>query len=81
MSFHHATTDSDRIRRIWAALRHSKEAGMTTAELNLACGSTRASSDVSEARANGIDIVCRYIGLTKSGRRLHKYWLKEFAPL
>jgi hypothetical protein len=37
--------------------------------------STRASSDVSEARAAGFNIFCQYVGKSESGRKVHRYHL------
>lgn len=76
-TFHHASIDSDRIQRIVEALRGAGNAGLTTIQLNDICGSTRASSDVSEARACGYPIECQYQGKSESGRRVHRYRLVE----
>ena len=74
-TFHHAQADSDRIQRIVNALREAGQAGLTTIQLNYNCGSTRASSDVSEARACGYPIQCHYQGQTESGRKIYRYTL------
>ena len=74
-TFHHASIDSDRIQRIIKALSDAGRSGLTTIQLNDICGSTRASSDVSEVRSCGIPIRCKYEGQTDSGRRVFRYRL------
>lgn len=80
MSFHAATLESNRVQKLLSLLRAVREKGATTLQINEACGSTRASSDVSELRANGVAVVCRHDHTTDSGRRVHRFWLEEFAP-
>jgi len=74
-TFHHSPIDSNRIRKIVDALLCAGKDGATTMELNRVCNSTRASSDVSEARACGVKIECRYEGKTHSGRKIYRYFL------
>jgi hypothetical protein len=74
-TFHHASADSERIQRVVNALRRAGDAGLTPIQLNDLCGSTRASSDVSEARAAGFNIFCQYVGKSESGRKVHRYHL------
>ena len=74
-TFHHAQLDSSRIQRIITALRNAGSAGCTTMDLNQLCNSTRASSDVSEARSCGVAIDCEYMGLSDAGRKVYRYRL------
>ena len=76
-TFHHSGIDSSRIQRIVQALRGASHWGMTTLELNESCGSTRASSDVSEARACGMPIECEYHGKSANGRKIYRYFLRQ----
>jgi hypothetical protein len=78
--FHHSQLKCDRLQKVVEALREAGSNGLTTLQINELCCTTRGASDVSEARACGVDITCEYVGLTKNGRRLHRYYLAEFAP-
>lgn len=75
--FHHSPLSSDRIQRVLRALQQAGSAGMTTFALNEACASTRVSSDISEARACGVQIECIFVGTNENGRRVHRYRLAE----
>jgi hypothetical protein len=66
---------SDRLQKCLAALRGAGEQGITPIELNNQCGSTRATSDVSELRQHGIPIEKNYVGITANKRRLFRYKL------
>lgn len=70
--FHASPLTSDRIQRVLTVLRQRPA---TTLELNELCGSTRASSDVSECRANGCVINAEYVGTNETGRRVYRYHL------
>ena len=77
MSFHASPLQSSRMQRLLTFLRARGSQGATTLEINERCDSTRASSDVSELRANGLRVVASYEGKTESGRRVHRYALRE----
>lgn len=79
MSFHAATMESNRMQKLYSFLLAVKHKGATTMEINDACASTRASSDISELNRNGHETVCRLDHTTETGRRVHRFWLKEFA--
>ena len=76
-TFHHSGIDSSRIQRIVQALRGAGETGMSTMDLAVACGTTRASSDVSEAKACGMPIECEYHGKSANGRKIYRYFLRQ----
>lgn len=82
-NFHHGHLDDERIQRVLRALRDAHDAGLTTIQLGDITGSTRASSDVSEARAalrevnSPYEIQTDYVGLSPSGRRVFRYRLVE----
>jgi hypothetical protein len=79
-TFHHSSLDSPRLAKLLAFLRERGASGATTLELCQACCSTRASSDVSEARACGVRFVEKYEGKNSNGRRITRYFLAEFLP-
>lgn len=73
-SFHHAKLDrSDVLKKTLDILRRTNP---TTKEIQDYTGSTRASSDISELRANGVQIDAVYIG-TVNGKRISRYVLTE----
>lgn len=73
---HNAKASSDRIQRVLRALSQAGSTGITTIQINELCNSTRASSDVSEARAaTGLVLPCRYDGLGTTGRRVYRYFI------
>lgn len=76
-SFHHASKDSPRIVKLVAFLRQRGTTGATSLEIADACTSTRPSSDVSEARACGIQVDCSYEGATETGRKIYRYRIYE----
>lgn len=84
MSFHHSPLNAERIQRVIYHLQIAGDAGLTTADLNEVCGSTRASSDISEARAAleeknaPIYIRTDYVGTNGNGRRVFRYTLQEY---
>lgn len=80
MSFHAATMASNRMQKLYSFLLAVKGKGATTMEINEACMSTRASSDISELNRNGHETVCRLDHVSENGRRVHRFWLKEYAP-
>ncbi|MDE2102239.1 MAG: hypothetical protein KGL39_33645 [Patescibacteria group bacterium] len=74
-SFHHSTLKSPRLKILLAFLRECGDAGATTIQITEACRTTRASSDVSELRANGIRVEDSYEGMAESGRKIYRYRL------
>ena len=76
-SFHHSTLDSPRLKKLLAFLRERGTAGATTFQITLACHTTRASSDVSELRANGIAVEAVEEDCTLTNRRIFRYKLIE----
>lgn len=75
-TFHHAGLNSSRIQAVWRALRNAKRRGLTTLRLGQICGSTRPSSDISEARASGIPIApAQYLGMSEKGKKIYRYFL------
>jgi hypothetical protein len=76
-TFHHAGLDSPRLAKLLDFLRAKGSAGATTLDLAQGCVSTRPSSDVSELRANGLNIVADYERETATGRRVFRYRLVE----
>jgi len=79
-NFHHSTLESDRLVKILTTLRLCGKDGATTLHLAQDCNSTRPSSDISELRACGVGVACRYEGQSATGRKVYRYWLGEFAP-
>lgn len=73
--FHHASLDSNRLRKALVALQEAGPDGLTTLSLNQRCCSTRASSDMSELRACGVPVKCEYLGKGDSGRKIYRYYL------
>lgn len=74
-TFHHSTLDSPRIAKLLDFLKQRGHAGATTLEITANCETTRASSDISELRANGVDVSCSYEGKTATGRSINRYAL------
>jgi len=66
---------SDRLQKMLNALRGAGKDGITPIELNNICQSTRASSDISELRQNGVPIEKHWQGYSASGRRVYSYRL------
>ncbi len=64
---------SDRIQKPLQALLAAGERGLTPIELNNICGSTRASSDLSELRQHGIAITKKFDGKSANGRMVYRY--------
>jgi hypothetical protein len=73
-TFHFAPLENNpRLEKILARL---KRGSATTVELTNDTGTTRASSDVSELRANGHVITCTYLKKAESGRKIFMYeWM------
>ena len=65
---------SHRLQKPLKALQ-SHPNGLTPLELNQICQSTRASSDLSELRENGIQIIKTYEGMSPNGRKVYRYRL------
>ena len=62
---------SNRLRRMLRALGRSWR---TTAELQAATGLMAVHTDISELRANGKDVLCRYDHTdTQTGSRIYRY--------
>ncbi len=75
-TFHAARlTDSPRLQAVLAYLRESGTEGATTLGILRNCPTTRPSSDVSELRANGIDVRCEYEGRSDRGAKVYRYTL------
>ena len=66
---------SARLQRTLEILRAFPE-GATTFDLQCLSNSMAPATDVSECRANGYDIECRYQGKTSTGRRIYSYHYK-----
>jgi hypothetical protein len=74
-NFHFANAErSDVLQKTLAFLRQGPR---TTIEITHHTGTTRASSDISELRANGYMIDCEYVGLSDNGKKIHRYILRE----
>ena len=73
---HAANPDSSaRLKRVVTFLRARGENGATTWEIAEHCGDLAVHSSISECRARGYDIDCRYVGTT-NGRRTYLYRLR-----
>ena len=79
-TFHHSTLESPRLAKLLTFLRERGASGATTMQICHACQTTRASSDVSEARACGVKFVEKYEGLNQNGRKVTRYFLAECLP-
>ena len=66
---------SPRMVKLLAAL--DSDIGRTPIEINTICGTTRASSDVSELRQNGVAIEKEFRGTTPTGRKVFAYRLAK----
>jgi hypothetical protein len=66
---------SNRLQKMMGALRAAGTNGITPIELNNVCQSTRASSDISELRQNGVAIEKHWVGFSDNGRRVYSYKL------
>lgn len=75
MSFHAASLDSPRLKKLLALLQERGESGATTMEICDQCASTRASSDISELRKNGVQVAMEYRGLNGNNRKVYRYKL------
>lgn len=73
---HHAARlkDSERLQRLDRFLIDKGKIGATTFEIMEACNSGGVSRDVDELRKNGIEVVCRYVGLNDNGRKVFRYF-------
>ena len=76
-SFHHGSLETPRLKKLLDYLRLRGTQGATTMDIALACATTRASSDVSEARANGVEIMVIDEGLNENGRRITRFILRS----
>jgi hypothetical protein len=72
-SFHHAKLEKSTV--LQKTLELLKRTEPTTIQIAEYTGSTRASSDVSELRHNGFNILATYVGLSDNGRKVHRYKL------
>jgi len=75
-TFHHSTLESPRLSKLLSFLRQRGKRGATTFEITAELLTTRASSDVSELRANGIAVACVCEGKTETGRKINRYTLQ-----
>jgi len=71
---------SSRIQKPLAALRAAGLRGLTPIEINAQCGSTRATSDLSELKQWGFNIEKTFDGTTEAGRKVWRYVLIEENP-
>ena len=67
------------MQKLLKFLRSRGAEGATTFEITVHCQTTRATSDVSELRANNVDIITAYEGENENGRKIHRYTLAEFV--
>jgi hypothetical protein len=74
-TFHHSKLTSARLQKLLAYLQECGLRGATTLELCQRCITTRPSSDVSELRANGVQIETQFEGTNENGRRIYRYTL------
>lgn len=74
---HAGGLDSERVRRAYSALAKAQREGraLTTAQLDEASGGRNAHSDAAALRANGIPVLCRYVGRSESGAKIYEYEL------
>lgn len=74
MSMHAANPErSQRLSKTLMAV--SRRGGCTTMELAKATGSVAPSTDVSELRQRGWNVLSSYEGRTKTGRKVYRYTL------
>jgi hypothetical protein len=75
MTIHAAdVAESRRLQRVVEALKLSPD-GLTTREIITRTGTCAVNSVVSELRANGYAIECRYMGKSDEGMRIYNYRL------
>ncbi len=79
-TFHHGTLESPRLKKLLAFLIERGRWGATTFDITAECQTTRASSDISELRANGIDIFCLPEGMNETGRQVNRFFIAEYQP-
>ena len=70
--------ESKRLQAVLEALRSSED-GLTTREIIARTGTCAVNSVISELRANGFGIECRYMGKSKEGMRIYNYRLTGVA--
>ena len=61
--------------KLIAALKSAGGKGLTTIEINERCQTTRASSDISELRQNGVEVQVDFNGTSQNGRKVYRYSL------
>lgn len=66
---------SDRISKLFFALKGAGGLGLTTLQIQQQTGSMAPGTDVSALRANGYIVSCAYEGRTASGAKLYRYVL------
>lgn len=64
---------SPRLMKCLRFLRASGSLGATTAELQSFTASMAPATDVSELRAQGHEIGCKYEGISRRGRKVYRY--------
>ena len=72
-SFHAASLESPRLKKLLAFLIERGTAGCTPMDIIANCGTTRPTSDISELRANGIAVDCEFERNTESQRKVFRY--------
>ena len=75
-TFHHSSLESGRMQKLLRYLESVGDIGATTMQICQACQTTRASSDISELRANGVEIEDQFDGTNENGRKIYRYRLK-----
>lgn len=65
----------NRSQRLRSCLNHLLDGPKTSLELSIATGSVAPHTDVSELRANGIQVNCKYVGKSALGRKVYEYSL------
>lgn len=67
---------SERLQKLYGALKRAGRSGMTTWQLVRACQSSNPARDASELRHQNIPVRCDYEGLNK-GRKVYRYTLES----
>ena len=72
-TFHHGNLESPRLAKLLEFLRQRGTTGCTPFDMIANCGTTRPTSDISELRANGIQIDTSFERNTDTGRKVFRY--------
>ena len=79
---HAAPLDSPRLYAVLALLRERGKRGATTLELHQVTNDMAPATTVSELRANGVTVDCRYEGKhAETGRKIYRYTLVSMPPV